>query len=62
MRAWMRDLLLPATDAGVVTQLFLVLALWLIALWSLRNRPDSRLLVTGAGLVILGLIGLRALH
>lgn len=58
----MLDLLLPETDAGVIAQLLLVLVMWLGGLWSLRNRPDARLVVAGAGLLMLGLIGLRALH
>ena len=58
----MRDLLLPATDAGVIGQLAAVVAVWVIALWALRNRPDARLFAVGAGLVLLALIGVRALH
>ena len=58
----MRDLLLPATDAGVMAQLAAVAALWAISLWALRNRPDDRLLAIGVGLVLLALIGVRALH
>jgi hypothetical protein len=58
----MRDFLLPATDGGVVAQLVSVVVLWVITLWALRNRPDHRLLAAGAGLVLLALIGVRALH
>lgn len=58
----MRDFLLPATDGGVIAQLAAVVALWAIALWALRNRPDARLLAAGAGLVVVALIGLRTLH
>jgi hypothetical protein len=58
----MFDVLLPATDAGVVIQLVVVIVTWLGALWALRNRPDARLLTIGAGLVLLASIGVRALH
>jgi hypothetical protein len=58
----MRDLLLPATDGGVIAQLLAVVALWAISLWALRNRPDHRLLAIGVGLVLLALVGVRALH
>ena len=58
----MLDVLLPATDGGVIAQLVFVLVVWAIALWLLRNRPDSRLLATGVGLVLVALIGVRALH
>jgi hypothetical protein len=56
------NLLLPETDGGVVAQLVLLLVIWSIALWRLWRRPDSRLVVLGAGVVALGLMGLRALH
>jgi hypothetical protein len=56
------DLLLPATDAGVVVQ-FVVVGLVLVAvLWRSWSNPEARLLVIGSGLVILGLMGFRALH
>lgn len=58
----MVDFLLPATDGGVIAQLLAVFVVWLGALWSLRNRPDARLVVFGAGLLVLALIGVRALH
>lgn len=56
------DLLLPATDAGVVAQ-FVVVGLVLVSvLWRFWSNPEARLLVIGSGLVILGLMGFRALH
>lgn len=58
----MLDVLLPTTDGGVIAQLVFVLVVWAIALWLLRNRPDSRLLAAGVGLVLVALIGVRALH
>ena len=58
----MLDVLLPATDAGVIAQAAAVVVVWAGAQWALRNRPDSRLLTFGAGLVVLAFIGVRALH
>ncbi len=58
----MRDFLLPATDAGVLVQLGGVVILWLAAVIALRNQAEWRLVAIGAGLVALGLIGVRALH
>jgi hypothetical protein len=58
----MIDVLLPATDAGVIAQVVVVIVVWAGALWTLRNRPDSRLLTFGAGLLVLAFIGVRALH
>lgn len=56
------DLLLPTTDAGVILQ-FVVVGLLLVAvLWRSWSNPEARLLVIGSGLVILGLMGFRALH
>ena len=62
MRSNMRDLLLPATDAGVVAQLVGVVILWLAAVIALRNQAEWRLVAIGAGLIALALIGVRALH
>lgn len=55
-------LLLPTTDLGVVVQVLLAAAL-LGVLWSLtRHRPEWRLVVLGAALLLFGLFGLRAAH
>jgi hypothetical protein len=56
------DLLLPATDAGVAAQLAVVFVVIAIALWRFWSNPEIRLLVIGSGIVVLGLMGLRALH
>jgi hypothetical protein len=56
------DLLLPATDAGVAAQLVVVFVVVAIALWRFWSNPEIRLLVVGSGIVVLGLMGLRALH
>ena len=58
----MRDLLLPGTDAGVLVQVVLVAAITAAVLWRVRADPDARWLVAGVGLVVLGLLGVRALH
>jgi hypothetical protein len=56
------ELLQPRTDAGVVAQALVLGAVWAAGWWWARRRPDARLLVTGAGLVLLALLGLRAAH
>ncbi|MEE8376500.1 MAG: hypothetical protein V3S26_09295 [Acidimicrobiia bacterium] len=56
------DLLLPTTDAGVAAQLAVVFGVLAIALWRFWSNPEIRLLVIGSGIVVLGLMGLRALH
>ena len=56
------DLLLPTTDAGVAVQLCLAIVVLAIALWRFWSNPEARLVVIGSGLVILGLMGFRALH
>jgi len=58
----LRDLALPETDAGVAAQLAVTLLLWLAGLWWAWDRAEIRLVVVGAGLVAIGLIGVRALH
>lgn len=56
------DLLLPATDAGVAAQLVVVFVVVAIALWRFWSNLEIRLLVVGSGIVLVGLMGLRALH
>ncbi len=58
----LRNILLPGTDAGVVMQLGTVAVVWIGILWLTRDRREVRLVVVGAGLVLIGLIGVRALH
>ena len=59
---FLMDLLLPATDGGVAIQLLIVVLIFAIALWRSWNSPEARLVVIGAGMVALGLMGFRALH
>lgn len=56
------DLLLPATDAGVLAQLVLAALVGVWAIWKFWRVPEWRLVAIGATLVALGLIGVRALH
>ncbi len=59
----MRDLIQPTTDAGNVVQLLLVLALWAgMLLWTWRRSAGARLITIGAGILAVGLLGLRAMH
>lgn len=62
MAVVIRELLLPATDAGVLAQLIVVVVAWFAGLWIVRKRPDIRLFVLGLGLVTLAAIGVRTLH
>lgn len=56
------DLALPRTDAGVVAQLVLLAVLVTAGLYATRHVPDLRRLVAGAGMFVLGLMALRAVH
>lgn len=58
----MTQLLLPQTDGGVAVQAVVLLVLLGVGWWATRQRPDARLLLVGVGLVLVGLIGLRAAH
>lgn len=56
------DLVLPRTDAGVVAQVIIVVVL-MVAVGVLVRRESSLVTLTvGVGLVLLGLMGVRALH
>ncbi len=54
--------LLPRTDAGVLAQLVVLLLTVGAGLWWTRQRPDARLVVIGAGLLLIALMGVRAAH
>ena len=58
----MIDFLLPSTDAGVVLQLVVWMALTGLALMATRSRPDARLLVIGISAAGFGLMAVRAVH
>jgi hypothetical protein len=57
-----RDLLLPATDGGVVVQLLVVLLIWAAAVFAMRHQAEWRMVAIGGGLIAVALIGVRALH
>ena len=56
------DFLLPRTDAGVLVQLLVALAVFALSLWRFWSNPELRLVVVGLGLLVFGLFGVRALH
>lgn len=56
------DLLLPATDAGVMVQAVVVLLGGSTAAVLLRRRPDARLLAVGLTVALVGAMTVRALH
>jgi len=56
------ELLLPRTDAGVITQVVVLLLVFSVALWRTWRHPDVRLVVVGIGLILGALVGLRAAH
>jgi len=60
--SWWSRLLRPATDLGVFLQVASVLGLLALLWWRARTRTEWRLVTAGIGLVVLGLIGLRAAH
>lgn len=58
----MAELILPRTDAGVAVQAAALAVLLAVGWWGTRRRPEARLVLIGAGLVLIGLTGLRAAH
>lgn len=54
--------LLPRTDLAVLLQFGLLLVLLATGLWWTHRRPDGRLVVIGAGLLLVALLLLRAAH
>ncbi|MGE0141125.1 MAG: hypothetical protein AB7R77_25260 [Ilumatobacteraceae bacterium] len=58
----MRDVLLPATDRMVAIQLVVVLVVGVVATWFVRRERALVELVVGVTFVVLGLMGVRALH
>jgi hypothetical protein len=53
---------LPRTDAGVAFQVVLVVALMLVTVVLVRRERSLVTFSVGVGLVVLGLMGVRALH
>ena len=58
----MEELLLPRTDAGVATQLAVVLAVAVTSGCLVRRDRELVLFVVGLTVLAIGLMGLRTLH
>lgn len=58
----MRDILLPRTDQGVLAQLLLVIGVVVVVVVVVRRERSLVTLTVGAGLVVVGLMGVRGLH
>ena len=58
----MRDILLPPTDRDVLVQLIVVLATMAVVTTLVRRERALVLLSVGFFFVVLGLMGMRALH
>lgn len=58
----MRDVLLPHTDAGALAQVIGVLAMAALLTAMVRRERSLVLLTLGVSSVLLGLMGVRALH
>ncbi len=56
------DILLPATDAGVLLQAVVWTALLALGIIVTRRNRDVRLLVVGIGILGYGLMAVRAIH
>ncbi|MFP4512170.1 MAG: hypothetical protein ACLFRV_04380 [Acidimicrobiales bacterium] len=56
------EILLPRTDAGVIAQLVALAAVVLAVSVMVRHQRELLLLTWGVGLVVLGGMGLRAIH
>ena len=56
------QLLLPRTDGAVLIEVIVVLVVTSITLTIVWRRRDLRLFVASAGLFLLALMALRALH
>ena len=52
----------PQTDAGVVAQVIITLAIIAVLVWLVRQEKALVQLVVGVGMVVLAWYGLRALH
>jgi len=56
------EVLLPSTDAGVALQFGLLFGSTTAGLWFTRRDRDLRRLVFGIGLLVAGLMAIRAIH
>lgn len=62
MRSWFSDLALPSTDRGALTQAVIVLFAAATVVTMVRRERSLVLLTVGIAAVLMGLMGLRALH
>lgn len=58
----MGELWSPRTDAGVLVQVVVTVALAVGLVWAVRSERSLVLLVVGFGMIVLGWYGIRALH
>jgi hypothetical protein len=58
----MNELLFPRTDAGVLAQVIIVSALWLVAVVALRRNRDLVWFVSGLAMLAFAWFGLRSVH
>lgn len=62
MNASANKILLPHTDAGAGMQVVIVIFLTLVVATMVRRERSLVMLSIGSGMVVLGLMGMRALH
>jgi hypothetical protein len=58
----MIDVLLPTTDQGALVQAIVVLMLGGLAVFVLRRHREARIFAIGATVLLLALMGVRAIH
>lgn len=58
----MNELLFPRTDAGVLAQVIIVSALWLVAAVAVRRNRDLVWFVSGLAMLAFAWFGVRAVH
>jgi hypothetical protein len=57
-----REILLPHTEAGVLVQVLIVVALALVVAIAVRRERSLVSLTIGVATILLSLMGVRALH
>lgn len=58
----MIDLLLPSSDQAALVQAIVVLLLGGLAVLALRRRSEARIFAIGATILLLAIMGVRAIH
>lgn len=56
------DLLFPATDAGVLAQVVVLVVVAAVVLWLVRRTADLVWFVAGLTVLLAGLMALRTIH